>query len=231
MQTIKSRGVMARRLMAFTLLTFFAFVPTFGQTTYVVKIPYEFAIGSKVMPAGNYTFSMRAEDPSLVVRPDKGEAVRAFIVTRLGGPIELRDGSLVFDKTGDRRILSEVWIPGMDGILLHSTPKNHSHDMLLLSDLNQKSGLSGGAVYERTCRRCHGPDGMGNETADKFFNTAIPRLSSASVQGKSDEELRDIITKGRRAMDPVQLDESGFRHRLATESIDAVIAYVRTLKR
>ena len=53
---------------------------------------------------------------------------------------------------------------------------------------------------------------------------------SASVQGKSDVELRDIITKGSSAMPPVEVDESGFRHRLPAGSVDAVIAFMRTLK-
>jgi hypothetical protein len=31
-------------------------------------------------------------------------------------------------------------------------------------------------------------------------------------------------------MPPVEIDESGFRHRLPPQDVDAVIAYVRTLK-
>jgi len=81
------------------------------------------------------------------------------------------------------------------------------------------------------CGKCHGQDANGNEQADKYFNTTIPRLSSAEVQGKSDAELKEIITKGTREMPPVEIDESGFRHRLPPESVDAVIVYVRTLKK
>ena len=54
----------------------------------------------------------------------------------------------------------------------------------------------------------------GDKNADKFFNVTIPRLNSAEVQSKSDAELKEIIIKGTRAMDPVEIDESGFRHRL-----------------
>ena len=120
---------------------------------------------------------------------------------------------------------------GADGILLHSTPKSHSHEVILLSEgLDQNRSVSGKAAYNQTCIRCHGPDGKGDKNADKFFNTTIPRLSSAEVQSKSDAELREIITKGSSAMPPVEVDESGFRHRLPPQDVDAVIAFVRTLK-
>jgi mono/diheme cytochrome c family protein len=122
-------------------------------------------------------------------------------------------------------------MPGTDGILLHSIPKDHIRDVLLITGLDQTRKVSGKAAYNMTCGRCHGPDGKGDQRADKFFNITIPRLSSAEVQSKSDAELREIITKGSRVMPPVEIDESGFRHRLPLQDVDAVIAYVRTLKR
>jgi cytochrome c553 len=222
---------MAGRLLAFLLVTFLAVGPAFGQRGQVerVQIPYEFTVGSKVLPAGTYTFSV-ADILVRVVSATGGE-VRERIITRINGPNQfLRDGSLVFDKTGGGHILSELWIPGEDGILLHSIPKDHSREVFLFSGLSQTREVSGKAAYNLTCGRCHGPDGKGDEAADKFFKTKIPRLSSAEVQGKSDAELREIITQGSREMPPVEIDESGFRHRLPPQDVDAVIAYVRTLK-
>jgi len=223
---------MARWLMAFTIVTFFAVGPAFGQTGPVMRaeIPYEFTVASKVLPAGTYTFSV--DNLGLRVDSATGGGVHAHIITRLSGPTEsFRDGSLIFDKTGGARILSEVWIPGTDGLLLQNVPKDHSRDIVIASFLNRTRKLSGRAAYNLTCARCHGPDGKGDERADKFFNITIPRLSSAEVQGKSDAELREIITKGSSVMPPVEIDESGFRHRLPPQDVDAVIAYVRTLKR
>lgn len=101
----------------------------------------------------------------------------------------------------------------------------------MVSRLNQTGTTSGKAAYNLTCGRCHGTDGQGDERADKFFQTTIPRLSSADVQGKSDAEFRELITQGSRVMPPVEIDEAGFRHRLPPQDVDAVIAYVRTLKR
>jgi len=232
MQQMKTQGAKARRLMAFILFTFFAAGPVFGQTgpSERVQIPFEFTFGSKVLPAGTYAFSV--DNFGLKMESATGEGFHARIISRLGGPTEfLRDGSLVFDKTGGVRILSEVWILGTDGILLHSTPSNHTHEILpFFTPLGPN--VSGRVAYDRTCARCHGRAGAGDEKADKFFKTTIPRLSSAEVQGKSDAELREIIAKGTRLMPPVEIEGSaGFLHRLPLQDVDAVIAYVRTLKR
>jgi mono/diheme cytochrome c family protein len=232
MQQMRTRGVVARRLMAFILVTFFAVGVAFGQMEQGVRIeiPYEFTVGSKVLPAGTYTFT--ADKTWLRVQPATSGAFSVRIIARLSGPAELlRDGSLVFDKTDGSRILSEVWTPGADGLLVHTNPKDHRRDVLLASYLNPTRTVSGKAAYNLTCGRCHGPDGKGDARADKFFDTTIPRLSSSEVQGKSDAELRKQITQGGRVMPPVEIDESGFRHRLPPQDVEAVIAYVRTLKR
>ena len=48
MQQMRTRGAMARRLMAFILVTFFSVGPAFGQTEQRgrFEIPYEFTVGS-----------------------------------------------------------------------------------------------------------------------------------------------------------------------------------------
>lgn len=88
----------------------------------------------------------------------------------------------------------------------------------------------GKAIFDRTCKQCHGPEGKGDTAADKFYQVRIPRLNSAYVQQKSDEELKEIITKGRRKMKPVQPGQPLAEHRLKADWTDSVIAYVRTLK-
>lgn len=233
MQKTETHVLMAGRLMAVVLALFCAAGAALGQGVEAVRaqIPYQFTFGSKVLPSGAYTltvtkFGLQAESAS-------GEMYRATIITRLGGPSALLSGgSLVFDKSGAVRILSEVWIAGADGILLHSTPKNHTHEVVLLSEgLDEKGALSGKSAYNQTCIRCHGSEGKGEKSADKFFNTAIPRLNSPEVQTKTDAELKEIIMKGSNAMPPVETDDSGFRHRLPPQDVDAVVAYVRTLKK
>jgi mono/diheme cytochrome c family protein len=92
--------------------------------------------------------------------------------------------------------------------------------------------LPGKAVFEKTCKNCHGPEGKGNPTVDSFWKIKIPRLNSQYVQQKTDDELRKIITGGIRKMEPVRFDAPTAPHRpkLKPEQVTDVIAYVRTLK-
>ena len=226
---MQTKKTVAARLAAASLFTLLVAGAAFAQPIQV-DVPYQFTFASKVLPAGKYTF--RLADRLVRVQPTTGEELRETIITRLGGRSDLmRDGALVFDKAGGTRILSEVWLPETDGVLLHSTPNDHTHEIVLFSEGEGNGRLSGKAIYGRTCGRCHGPDGNGEAAADKFFKTRIPRLNSAEVQGRSDAQLRTIIAQGSREMAPVEIDESGFRHRLHPESVDAVIAHVRTLRR
>lgn len=82
-----------------------------------------------------------------------------------------------------------------------------------------------------TCANCHGQDGKGNEGARKFFSSAIPALDSPEVQAKSDAELKALINQGDQKMPPVEIDEAGYRHRLPPQDVEAVIAYLRTLRK
>jgi hypothetical protein len=38
--------------------------------------------------------------------------------------------SFVFDKVGEQRTLTEVWLPDQDGYLVDSTTAEHEHDVL-----------------------------------------------------------------------------------------------------
>jgi cytochrome c553 len=216
--------------MAFVLVAFFALRPAPVQARAMrFDVPYAFTFGAKVLPPGSYTF--RTSGIWLIAQSSSGGTFNGSILSRLTGPSELlRDGSLVFEKAENGRILSEVWMPGSDGLLVHSIAKGHDHDVLLVSGLSQTQAVSGKMAFTLTCARCHGADGKGEPEADKFFNTTIPRLNSATVQSKTDEELREQIHQGSSVMPPVEVDEAGFRHRLPPQDVNSVIAYLRTLK-
>jgi len=222
---------MVARMITFILVTCFAVSAAFGQMQNMrIGVPYAFTVGSnsKVLPAGTYTFSV---DRDILKVESVSALLKAMVIAQLSGPGDfLQAGSLVFDTTGGVHILSEVWIPGMDGQLLYIIPKNHTHEVLLASYLSPTHPVSGKTAYNQTCGRCHGADGNGNEKADEFYNIKIPRLNSAMVQSKSDAELRKLINNGSTVMPPVEIEESGFKHRLPEQDVDAVIAYVRTLK-
>jgi cytochrome c5 len=233
MQRMKEKCATARRLMAFILVTFFATALALGQTQAVrFNVPYAFTVGSTVLPAGTYTFTIsRGALSTLTVQSSTKGPARVSILTWINGPNELfGGGNLVFDKTEKGLTLSEVWLSGTDGALLKPIAKGDNRIVVSASILDANRSYSGKAAYNLTCARCHGENGKGNPEADKFFGLTIPRLNSAAVQSMSDAELRQQITQGSSAMPPVEIDESGFRHRLPPQDVDAVIAYMRTLK-
>lgn len=232
---MKNRGSMARSLMAFILVTFFALAVALGQPKPNIRfhIPYEFNVGTKTLPAGAYTFTL--DESVLRVQSATATDVNAMslthIIARLTGPSEfIRDGYLVFDKTDSKLILSEVWIPGTEGVFVSSIPKGHTRFTLAGTAMEMDRPYSGKQAYSLTCAKCHGENGKGDANAEKFFKFKIPRLDSAEVQGKSDAELKELISKGTEVMPPVEIDEAGFRHRLPPQDVDAVIVYLRTLK-
>jgi mono/diheme cytochrome c family protein len=137
---------------------------------------------------------------------------------------------LVFDNYDGKHVLSEIWVPGEDGVLVSATPKQHTHDMVIAVVSGASPNMSGKTVFDRTCARCHGPKGAGNSAADKFFKTQVPRLDSTYVQSKSDADLKEIISNGKRMMDPVRIGQASVQHLLDPVSVDAVISYLRTLK-
>ena len=92
----------------------------------------------------------------------------------------------------------------------------------------------GKAVYEKTCKDCHGAGGAGNQLADNFYKVKIPRLNSEAIQGYTDSQLKGIVMGGKGKMKPVRMGAPTAPHRkgkkLTGDQINHVVAYVRTLK-
>jgi hypothetical protein len=108
-----------------------AVVSAYGQLTQSTKgtIPFQFTAAGTVYPAGEYRFV--EDETGLSFRIEGPGNVRglALVLTRLAGGIHTTpaDAHVVFDKIGETYYLSEIWIPGQDGFLLHSTKEKHEH--------------------------------------------------------------------------------------------------------
>jgi len=223
----------ARNLTTISLVTLLAVASAHGQevTSLRANVPFAFEAGDKSLPAGTYQFKVHRADRYLVISGANPPVVRLQIITDLSGFSVFRDAGLVFNTYEGKHVLSEIWIPGQDGVLVSVTPKQHTHDMVIaVISGGAQPNLSGKQIFERTCARCHGPEGQGNAAADKFFKTPVPKLSSAYVQSKSDAELKDIISHGKGMMDPVRMGQASVQHLLDPASVDTVIMYLRTLK-
>jgi hypothetical protein len=221
----------ARNLVTFSALTLLAVVSVHGQTrtTLSANVPFAFEAGGKLLAAGTYQFRVEVADRKVVVNGAGGGGAFMRIITPLTGFSVFSDAGLVFNNFEGKHVLAEIWIPGHEGVEVSTTRKQHVRMMIAVMS-GGGPNLSGKEIFEHTCAQCHGPNGQGNPAADKFFKTPVPRLDSAYVQSKSDEELREIITHGRRHMQPVQIKQASVQHLLDPKSVEAVISYVRTLK-
>jgi mono/diheme cytochrome c family protein len=82
---------------------------------------------------------------------------------------------------------------------------------------------AGQAVYDKSCKTCHGPDGTPNSSVAKMMKVDMKNLGSAEVQAQSDADIKTIVTAGKGKMKPVKT--------VAGADVDNVVAYVRTLKK
>lgn len=120
-------------VLALGLAGLLALGPLFaGQTTAELikaKVDFEFVAGSKTLPAGEYEF--RKEDTTQTFRIQgmgkAGDIVN--IITELSSEVRQnpQGAMLVFDVVGDKYVLSEIWIPGLDGYLVQVTKGHHKH--------------------------------------------------------------------------------------------------------
>ncbi len=96
-----------------------------------VKVPFAFMVKGKEMPAGNYEISEGGQDNEAVTvqNLDTGASVMEMITTRLANMGET-EAQTIFDKAGSTYYLSEVRVPGLDGIALAGAPGKHTHTRL-----------------------------------------------------------------------------------------------------
>jgi mono/diheme cytochrome c family protein len=80
---------------------------------------------------------------------------------------------------------------------------------------------SGKAVYDKSCKACHGADGKGNPAIGKALKVELRSLASADVQGKSDADLKKDSVQGTGKMKPTKLTDA---------QASDVVSYLRTLK-
>jgi cytochrome c6 len=87
------------------------------------------------------------------------------------------------------------------------------------------SGISsaqsvGETLFKTKCAVCHGADGKGETPMAKKLG--VRNLGSADVQGQSDAQITDIVTKGKNKM-------PAFDGKLTKEQIGQLVAYIREL--
>jgi len=118
-----------RPIVVVLLLSLFALARLHGAG-FEADIPFEFQAGTKVLPPGTYSFTFNDSSREVSIAGAGVHGLRLPVVTRLGLRDSSDEGTLVFDKFNGVRTLSEVWIPSIDGILVHSIPEEHVHEIV-----------------------------------------------------------------------------------------------------
>jgi mono/diheme cytochrome c family protein len=77
-------------------------------------------------------------------------------------------------------------------------------------------------IFRAKCAVCHGLDGAGDTANGRKLK--VPDLRSDEVQTHTDEELVEIVTKGKKDMPPIG-------KKYSADKIQQVISYLRTLTR
>jgi mono/diheme cytochrome c family protein len=77
-------------------------------------------------------------------------------------------------------------------------------------------------AYKSRCAACHGAHGMGDTMIGN--NLKIRNLASDEVQKRSDDELFNIISKGRNRM-------PAFDRKLSPDQIRELVKHIRSLKK
>jgi cytochrome c6 len=75
-------------------------------------------------------------------------------------------------------------------------------------------------IFKTNCVQCHSANGSGDTTAGKAFHAKD--LRSAEVQKQTDEELAEVITKGKGKM-------PAFGAKIKPDDVTKLVAYLRAL--
>jgi len=77
---------------------------------------------------------------------------------------------------------------------------------------------AGAAVYDKSCKSCHGADATGNPGVAKMMKVEMKDLKS-----DSDADIKKAVTEGKGKMKPVSSVTGG--------AVDDVAAYIHSLKK
>ena len=98
---------------ALTMLIGTALIPAYGQTGSVkVKVPFNFILGEKTYPAGEYGFL--AGKDNVVVQNSDGTRIAMRMANHATGRSTGKNGQVIFACYIDQCFLSQIWTPGQD---------------------------------------------------------------------------------------------------------------------
>lgn len=106
-----------------------------GQAA-LFKVPFEFRAAGKKIPAGEYWFGFNQAGKLILRQTSTGKELELQVQEKLNPPEQpAAEPRLVFDEVGDFApsyteyftvyVLSEIWLSGENGFLIHLTRSPH----------------------------------------------------------------------------------------------------------
>ena len=85
-----------------------------SERSKVTNIPFDFVVGQKTLPAGEYTIEPNRKDSDNVwlVQSRDGHVSALFTTMSVRASEAQEKAKLVFHKYGDQYFLSQIWTPG-----------------------------------------------------------------------------------------------------------------------
>ncbi len=119
---------------------------------------------------------------------------------------------MVTNKTSE----DTLTLNGMQKLMLGAAAAG----LMLLFSTSVRAQETGESLYKAKCAMCHGQDGAGKTPMGQALK--IPDLHSEDVQKLSDEQLTEIIAKGKNKM-------PAYEAKLSKEQITKLVGFVRDL--
>jgi hypothetical protein len=99
------------------------------------KVPFAIRVAGKNLAAGDYAVNAAADGGLVLKQVSTGKEIALTAIERIKAEAPAAEPRLVFDEVGDFApsyteyitvyVLSEVWLPGLDGYRLHVTKGAH----------------------------------------------------------------------------------------------------------
>lgn len=108
--------------------------------------------------------------------------------------------------------MRQVWLRVVTGAVLAG--------LFAFCSVSSYAQSAGETLFKTKCAACHGQDGKGEVPMGKKLGAR--NLGSSEVQGQSDAQLTDVVTKGKNKM-------PAYDGKLTKEQIGQLVAYIREL--
>jgi hypothetical protein len=127
--------VVVRRLAMLCLVAGLSSICLMAQGPIQVTIPFDFTIGSKSFPSGDYVVRPDMTHTVLAIQSVDGQSAAMALTTPMYGHNESGGARLIFNRYGDRYFLSQVW----NGAQGRELPRSTSERELIAKTKSTKS--------------------------------------------------------------------------------------------